>query len=75
MALLPTFFQQSYSAALPERWQLNVHESHQDQVLELPPGAELLATSSQTPIEIWGLGGNVLGIQGGYQLSRWTTAS
>ena len=74
MTLLPTFFQQSYSAALPEGGQLNVHESHQDQVLELPRGAELLATSSQTPIEIWQLGGTVLGIQGGRQLSRWPTA-
>ena len=64
MELLPAFFQQPYAAALPNEWKLNVHETHRDQVLEMPPGAELLATSEQTPLEIWRLGKNVLAVQG-----------
>jgi len=34
------------------------------QVLELPPGAELLASSPKTPIEMYRVGENTLGIQG-----------
>lgn len=64
MELLPAFFQQPYAAALPNKWTLNVHETHRDQVLEMPPGAELLATSEQTPLEIWRLEKNVLAVQG-----------
>lgn len=35
-----------------------------DQVLELPPGARVLATSKRCPVEIFALGDSVLGIQG-----------
>ena len=38
--------------------------SHQDQVTALPPSAQLLASSSLTPNEIWAIGDQVLGIQG-----------
>ena len=64
MELLPAFFRQPYAAALSNEWKLNVHETHRDQVLEMPPAAELLATSEQTPLEIWRLGNNVLAVQG-----------
>lgn len=64
MDLLPAFFRQPFAAALPHQWKLNVHETHRDQVLELPPGSELLATSQQTPLEIWTCGENVLAVQG-----------
>jgi GMP synthase-like glutamine amidotransferase len=37
--------------------------SHQDQVVELPPGAELVATSEHAPIAVFRRG-RVLGIQG-----------
>ena len=64
MQLLPSFFAKSYAAQLPQTWKLNIHETHRDQVLELPPNAELLATSEETPLEIWEVGGNVLAVQG-----------
>lgn len=38
--------------------------SHRDQILDLPPGAVLLARSLETPYEIWLLGENVLAVQG-----------
>ena len=41
-----------------------LHESHQDQISELPKGATLLASSANTPIEVWSQGTAVLGIQG-----------
>lgn len=39
-------------------------ESHQDAISRLPPGADLLAKSGNTPVEIWAYGDNVLAIQG-----------
>lgn len=45
----------------PTRFRLLV--SHQDQVVELPPGAELLATSAHAPIAAFRRG-RVLGLQG-----------
>lgn len=39
-------------------------QSHGDQVLELPPGAVVLAQSSTAPYEMWSAaGGNVLAVQ------------
>lgn len=64
MELLPSFFVQPFAKDVPVAWKLNVHETHRDQVLELPPGSKLLATSSQTPLEIWMHGKNVLAVQG-----------
>jgi glucosinolate gamma-glutamyl hydrolase len=39
-------------------------EVHQDQVLELPDGAELLASSANTKVEMFSWGKNVLCVQG-----------
>ncbi|KAK9809562.1 hypothetical protein WJX73_001869 [Symbiochloris irregularis] len=63
MQPLSTLQQQDYA---PERASASfqLHESHQDQIFEMPPGATLFASSAKTPIEIWGLGSTVLGIQG-----------
>ena len=38
--------------------------SHADQVLELPAGAQLLASSKSAAAEIWSHGANVLAVQG-----------
>ena len=38
--------------------------SHADQVLELPAGAQLLASSKSAAAEIWSHGSNVLAVQG-----------
>ena len=43
---------------------LHVLTSHFDAVLQLPPGAELLAASPRTQVELWALGKHVLGQQG-----------
>ncbi|KAK1276748.1 hypothetical protein QJS04_geneDACA004183 [Acorus gramineus] len=42
---------------------LNVIESHRDQVLSVPPGAIVLASSEKTEIEMFAVGDCVLGIQ------------
>ena len=41
-----------------------LRRSHKDQVLQLPEGGEVLAKSALTPIEVWGIGDQVLGLQG-----------
>lgn len=43
--------------------QLDVIESHQDAVLELPPGARLLATGAHTQVQAFDFAGHLLGIQ------------
>ncbi|MCO5586431.1 hypothetical protein L7F22_040371 [Adiantum nelumboides] len=43
---------------------LTILEAHQDEVFELPPGGEVLASSETTRIEIFGMGNQVLGVQG-----------
>jgi hypothetical protein len=43
---------------------LHVLTSHFDAVLQLPPGAELLAASPRTAVELWALGKHVLAQQG-----------
>ncbi|MCJ1422447.1 hypothetical protein MMC29_000327, partial [Sticta canariensis] len=48
----------------PESRPFRLHESHQDQISELPPGATLLASSRKTPIEIWSKDDQVFCIQG-----------
>ncbi|CEP03762.1 hypothetical protein PBRA_003369 [Plasmodiophora brassicae] len=42
---------------------LNLLKIHRDQVNKLPPGAELLAKSANTPIEMFSLGDRVLCVQ------------
>ncbi|KAJ3677159.1 hypothetical protein LUZ60_002883 [Juncus effusus] len=39
-------------------------ECHQDEVLEVPPGAQVLASSNKTGVEMFCIGNNMLGIQG-----------
>lgn len=41
-----------------------ITEVHQDEVWELPAGAEVLASSSKTGVEMFCAGDRVLGIQG-----------
>lgn len=48
-------------AGLPR--QLDVIESHQDAVLELPQGARLLATGAHTAVQAFDFAGHLLGIQ------------
>jgi GMP synthase (glutamine-hydrolysing) len=42
---------------------LSVMESHQDAVLEVPPGARLLASGSHTAVQAFAFGDNLLAIQ------------
>lgn len=62
--MLPAFFEQPFARELPPKWQLNVHQTHKDQVLALPPESELLAYSDKTEFEVWKWRENVLAIQG-----------
>ncbi len=48
-------------AGLPRR--LDVIESHQDVVLELPQGARLLATGEHTAVQAFDFAGHLLGVQ------------
>lgn len=59
----PVFAQQPFVSPAECR-AFRLHESHQDQVSELPPGATLLASSTKTPNEIWSMGSQVFCIQG-----------
>eukprot|EP00250_Pteridium_aquilinum_P003993 c14247_g1_i1 orf=557-1393(+) len=52
----------SYALQFPSS--LRILEIHQDEVFELPPGGEVLASSEKTRIEIFAMGNQVLGIQG-----------
>ncbi|KAI5073803.1 hypothetical protein GOP47_0011816 [Adiantum capillus-veneris] len=52
----------SYAHQLPSS--LNILEAHQDEVFELPPGGEVLASSKTTCVEIFAMGNQVLGVQG-----------
>ena len=48
----------------PEHSQLALLASHQDQVLELPSGAALLASNSHCPVAAYTVGGDVFCVQG-----------
>ncbi|XP_068331930.1 gamma-glutamyl peptidase 5-like [Pyrus communis] len=43
---------------------LSIIECHQDEVWEVPSGAEVIAYSDKTGVEMFTIGGHVLGIQG-----------
>eukprot|EP00741_Cyanophora_paradoxa_P023225 tig00021579_g22432.t1 len=47
---------------LPRR--VRIMESHNDEVVSLPPGAQLLASSPGTRVEVFGIGEGVLCLQG-----------
>ncbi|XP_031494820.1 gamma-glutamyl peptidase 5-like [Nymphaea colorata] len=55
------------SASLPAHGipsSISVIECHRDEILELPPAAEVLAWSDKTKVEMFKLGDHILGIQG-----------
>ncbi|XP_024383093.1 gamma-glutamyl peptidase 5 isoform X2 [Physcomitrium patens] len=62
ISLTNAFFSKSYAAGVPPK--LKVLEVHRDQVMEIPPGAELLASSGRTGIEMFAMGEHALAIQG-----------
>ncbi|OVA08885.1 Glutamine amidotransferase [Macleaya cordata] len=43
---------------------LSIIECHQDEVWEVPDGAEVIAFSEKTSVEMFGIGEHILGIQG-----------
>ncbi|KAK2979946.1 hypothetical protein RJ640_001276 [Escallonia rubra] len=43
---------------------LSIIECHQDEVWEVPAGAEVIAFSDKTSVEMFAIGDNILGIQG-----------
>jgi len=51
-----------YAPETPEP--IHIIEIHQDQVVEMPPGAELLASTEHTPIQMYAIGDSVLCMQG-----------
>lgn len=55
---------------IPELEQLNIVVSHQDQVTELPPGAELIASSDFCPNYMYQIDNHILSIQGHPEFSK-----
>ena len=55
---------------VPKRESINLLMMCQDQVLELPPGAQLLAESSKCPVAIFRQGDTLLGIQAHPEFSK-----
>ncbi|KAH7430482.1 hypothetical protein KP509_08G000500 [Ceratopteris richardii] len=51
-----------YISCLPSS--LSILEIHRDEVYEVPPGGEVLASSDKTQVEIFAMGNQVLGVQG-----------
>lgn len=43
---------------------LNIVELHQDEVYEIPLGAEVIASSNKIGVEMFAIGDHILGIQG-----------
>lgn len=60
--LADAMYTKPYALKLPSS--VRIIKLHQDEVYELPPGAEVLASSDDTGIEMFGMGNQVLGIQG-----------
>ncbi|XP_075514528.1 gamma-glutamyl peptidase 5-like [Primulina tabacum] len=59
------FYSYSFSDGLDEMPRnLSIIECHQDEVWELPIGAQVLASSEKTGVEMFAYGGNIVGIQG-----------
>ncbi|XP_073148050.1 gamma-glutamyl peptidase 5-like [Henckelia pumila] len=59
------FYSCGFSDGLDEMPQnLSIIECHQDEVWELPVGAQVLAVSGKTRVEMFSFGENVVGIQG-----------
>ncbi|XP_027331821.1 gamma-glutamyl peptidase 3-like [Abrus precatorius] len=49
---------------------LSIFEVHQDEVYEVPPGAQVIASSEKTRIEMFGIADHILGIQGHPEYTR-----
>ncbi|KAF2310157.1 hypothetical protein GH714_006962 [Hevea brasiliensis] len=49
---------------------LSIIECHQDEVLEVPLGAEVIAFSDKTGVEMFNIGDHILGIQGHPEYTR-----
>jgi glucosinolate gamma-glutamyl hydrolase len=43
---------------------LSIIECHQDEVWKVPTGAEVIANSDKTSVEMFAFGDNIMGIQG-----------
>ena len=43
---------------------LSIIQIHQDEVFEVPYGAEVIASSDKTGVEMFSIGDHILGIQG-----------
>ncbi|KAH7297585.1 hypothetical protein KP509_25G002500 [Ceratopteris richardii] len=54
---------------------LSIIEVHQDEVYELPPGGEILASSDKTSVEMYAIGNQVLGVQGHPEFTKDITAN
>ncbi len=54
----------------PPRCQFNLLISHQDQVVELPPGAEIVASNEFCPFFMVQIGNNLLTVQGHPEFSK-----
>ncbi len=58
----------TYDVVAPQPWmdrseRFTLIASHEDQVVELPPGATLLATSSHCPVAMFAVGDRAIGLQ------------
>jgi len=62
LGLTPSFQKMASQLGLPLI--LQIYQTHQDQVSELPPKARLLASSTYCPIEMFHIGTQVLAMQG-----------
>ncbi|CAI0394176.1 unnamed protein product [Linum tenue] len=56
--LLPPFSEDDLTPSL------SIIECHQDEVWEVPPAAKVVAVSDKTGVEMFAIGGHILGIQG-----------
>ena len=60
--LAESFWNKPYASGFPNN--PKILESHQDHVVVLPPGGELLASSPNTPVQMYAVGESILCIQG-----------
>jgi len=62
LEMKPAFFKQPFATGIHNG--LKVLETHRDHVITPPPGAEVLASTAHTPVQIFSIGSQVLCIQG-----------
>ncbi|PWA69924.1 hypothetical protein CTI12_AA291920 [Artemisia annua] len=69
--ILKDFFPSSFSESLSETPpSLSIIECHQDEVWEVPTGAEVIAFSDKTGVEMFAIEDHILGIQGHPEYSK-----